>query len=56
VVRSYSKVFDEEGYEEEDVDDQAMMMTADDEMALLITKPAEVDVSIGGYVAGTGEM
>jgi hypothetical protein len=54
VVRSYSNIFDEEGYEEEDVDDTAIM--DEDTEISSIAQPAQVDLSIGGYVAGTGDM
>lgn len=54
VVRSYSDIFNEEGYEEEDVDDTTIL--GDDAVMSSLAQPAQVDLSIGGYVAGTGEM
>ena len=56
IMRSYSKVFDEQGYEEEDEEEQINVIGDSGTESLLVARPPEEDLSVGGYVAGTGEM
>ena len=57
VIKSYRKVF-EEGDDESEYDD-ACDEVEDDVVVgdeAFLNQPPEVDLSVGGYVAGTGEM